>query len=369
MADIETLVIGAGVVGLAVARELAAAGQQVMIVDRANRIGSETSSRNSEVIHAGIYYPHGSLKERLCTDGRDRLYAYCAARGVPHARLGKLIFAANAGQLHHLDRIEAASRLAGVDSLSRLTPAEVRRLEPSLACAEALLSPDTGIVDSHALMEAYLADAESAGAQLVLNTQVTRLERLPDGWAVWVAGEDDAVLTAARIVNCAGLWAHRLALATDGLEPAYRPPLVFARGVYFSYAGRHPFSRLIYPVPQDGGLGVHLTLDLAGQARFGPNVEWIDDIDYRVDAGLHADFLQAARQIWPQIEGDRLLPGYAGIRPKLSGPGQPSADFRIDGPETHGLAGLINLFGIESPGLTSSLAIAAHVRFLLESDT
>lgn len=362
MPDIETLVVGAGVVGLAIARELAITGHSVMIVDRAMRIGSETSSRNSEVIHAGLYYPPGSLKERLCTDGRGRMYRYCAARGVPHARLGKLIFAAEQDQLHHLDKIEAAGRAAHVEDLKRLSPAQVRALEPELRCAEALLSPATGIVDSHALMEAYLGDAENAGAQLVLNTHVTRLERTGEGWSVWVVGEDRPVLTAANVINCAGLHAHRLAMATDGLEPAHLPAVRFARGVYFTYSGRHPFSRLIYPVPQDGGLGIHLTLDLAGQARFGPDVEWIEEIDYGVDAGRHAAFLQAAGRIWPGIDGDRLIPGYAGIRAKLCGPGEPAADFRVDGPERHGLAGLVNLFGIESPGLTASMAIANLVR-------
>lgn len=357
--EIDALVVGAGVIGLAVARELALNGAEVLVVDSESRFGSATSARNSEVIHAGLYYPQGSLKAGLCRDGRDLLYAYCRQRGVPHARIGKLIFAAAAREAGELSRIEELARAAGVDDLQRLSKAEVAALEPSLPCAEAIHSPSTGIVDSHALMQAYLGDAESAGARLVLKTQVTRLERRWDGWAVYVEGEDQPVVVARQVVNSAGLHAHELAARTDGVDP---PQVRYARGCYFTYSGRHPFKRLIYPVPHPGGLGTHLTLDMAGQARFGPDVEWIDTVDYTVGPILHGAFVQAARLIWPDIDGSRLAPGYAGIRPKLSGPGEPAADFRIDGPAEHGLPGLVNLFGIESPGLTASLAIAAVVR-------
>lgn len=357
----DSIVIGAGVVGLAIARALALAGKPPLVLDGEPHFGSWTSSRNSEVIHAGIYYPAGSLKARLCVEGRERLYAFCAARGVPHRRIGKLVFAHDATQLPDLEAIAAHARGAGVHDLRLLDRTETRALEPELPSAAALLSPSTGIVDSHALMQALLGEAEAHGAMFVANSRVTRVSRTGKLWAIHLDGESTATVATPLLVNAAGLDAQRLAGDIEGLTPAHVPALFMARGVYFTYSGRVPFSHLIYPVPEQGGLGTHLTLDLAGQARFGPDVEWIDSVDYTVDPARHAKFAVAAQRIWPGIDPTRLQPGYAGIRPKVSGPGDPAGDFLIDGPAEHGLDGLVNLFGIESPGLTASLAIADFV--------
>ena len=365
MQTIDVIVIGAGVVGLAVARALAVYGNETIIVDGEPTYGTWTSARNSEVIHAGIYYSQRSLKASLCTHGRTLLYRYCADHGVPHARTGKIIFAADAAQSAQLDRIARVASAAGVEDLRRLTGQEAAILEPALHCHEALLSPSTGIVDSHALMTTMLGEASSHGAIFASHSRVTRLSLQPGGWGVHVDGEAAPTLVARNVVNAGGLAAHLLAQATEGLSSTFIPDIHYARGVYFTYAGRVPFRHLIYPVPVLGGLGTHLTLDMAGMARFGPDVEWIDAIDYTVDPERYATFLAAARLIWPGIDPTRLQPGYAGIRPKIGGPGSPVADFRIDGPEHHGLPGLVNLFGIESPGLTSSLAIAERVTSLL----
>ncbi len=362
MERFDAIVIGAGVIGLAVARSLARAGRSVLILEREATFGTGLSSRNSEVIHAGLYYPHGSLKERFCRAGRDLLYAYCAERHVPHRRCGKLIFAADASEVAALEAIAGRGRRAGVDDLVRLDAADVRALEPALDCVAALHSPSSGIIDAHGLMLALLGEAEDHGAMLARNVRVDRIERLADGWLVHAGGER---VEAAMVANAAGLGAQAVAASIDALDPAMVPPLHYAKGNYFTYGGRVPFSRLIYPVPVPGGLGTHLTLDLAGQARFGPDVEWVHTEDYRVDPDCSTRFIIAAQRIWPGIDADRLVPGYAGIRPKLVGPGEPDADFRIDGEADHGLPGLINLFGIESPGLTASLAIGEHVAALL----
>ncbi|MEO5597803.1 MAG: NAD(P)/FAD-dependent oxidoreductase [Novosphingobium sp.] len=363
--QVGAIVVGGGVVGLAVARALALAGYAPLVLEGEADFGSWTSSRNSEVIHAGIYYPEGSLKARLCVAGRGMLYAFCAARGVPHKQLGKLIFAHQPAQHGELERIEAAAIAAGVTDLRWLERAEAQALEPELGCSAALLSPSTGIIDSHAYMQALLGEAEAHGGMLVTNTKVERISRKGDLWQVHLAGEGEPVVGAPIMVNSAGLAAQTLAGATEGLEPQFVPPLHLARGVYFTHTGKVPFSHLIYPVPEPGGLGTHLTLDLAGQARFGPDVEWIDRIDYTVDPARHAKFAAAAQRIWPALEPERLQPGYAGIRPKLSGPGEPAADFMIQGPDIHGQAGLVNLYGIESPGLTASMAIAEQVADML----
>jgi L-2-hydroxyglutarate oxidase LhgO len=356
--QVDAIVVGAGVVGLAVARALALSGRSPLILEGEELLGSWTSARNSEVIHAGIYYPEGYLKAELCVTGKEQLYAFCAERGVPHRRSGKLIFAHDASQFGELEAISRRALQAGVNDLVQLDLVGVRALEPELQCAGALLSPSTGIVDSHAFMLALLGEAEAHGAMLVTSSRIERVT-LKDGlWHVWMAGMDEAVVSAPVLVNSCGLAARDLALATEGLEPMFVPPAFFARGVYFTYSGKVPFSHLIYPVPEPGGLGTHLTLDLAGQARFGPDVEWIDRVDYSVDPARHARFAEAARRIWPAIEPDRLIPGYAGVRPKISGPGDPAADFMISGPSDHGCDGLVNLFGIESPGLTASMAIA-----------
>jgi L-2-hydroxyglutarate oxidase LhgO len=365
---VDAVVIGAGVVGLAVARWLALKGFETLILEAETGYGAGVSSRNSEVIHAGIYYPDGSLKAALCVEGRRRLYDYCASRRIPHRRTEKLVFAAHDGQLEALEVILASALAAGVTDLQPLTGRQAAALEPALTCAGALLSPSTGIVDSHALMTALLADAESGGAVLVAKTKVDRVTRARGDWLIHVR-DHGPVVCARRVVNAAGLGAQALAVAVEGLEARRVPPLHLARGVYFTYAGRLPFSRLIYPTPEAGGLGTHLTLDLAGQARFGPDVEWITDIDFTVAPARRTAFAAAAQRIWPDLQPDRLQPGYAGIRPKLSGPGQPVADFMISGPADHGLEGLVNLFGIESPGLTASLAIAERVGALLTTSS
>jgi len=355
------IVIGAGVVGLATARALAMAGHHTFILDGESAFGTWTSARNSEVIHAGIYYPQGSLKARLCVAGKDLLYAYCAERNVPHRNCKKLIFAADASQSAKLNGILASALGAGVTDLTRLTASEVRRIEPALQCEEALLSPSTGIIDSHAYMMALLADAEAHGAQLVCNTRVTRIVRENGEWAIYVDDSAEPAATVDIVINSGGLSAQQIAAQTEGLDPATVPTLHLARGVYFSYSGASPFQHLIYPIPEPGGLGTHLTFDLAGQIRFGPDVEWISKIDYRVDPNRHAKFVEGARRIWADIDPSKLRPSFAGIRPKLSGPGEPAADFAILGPSDHGLPGLVGLFGIESPGLTASLAIADMV--------
>jgi L-2-hydroxyglutarate oxidase LhgO len=331
------------------------------VLEAAASSGTETSSRNSEVIHAGIYYPQGSLKARLCVEGKARLYDYCEARGVAHKRLGKLIFAASDNDLQQLDIIAARGSEAGVDDLRRLSSAEVAAIEPELRCAGALLSPSTGIIDAHELMLALLGELEALGGQLVCNTRLDRAERKGDAWLLYVAGEPVPALTVGSIVNAAGLGATRVAHTIEGLAEEHIPVPVFARGCYFSYSRAVPFRHLIYPVPVPGGLGTHLTLDLAGRARFGPNVQWIDEVDYRVDPALHGEFLAAARKIWPAIDGEALQPGYAGVRPKVRTATGISDDFIISGPPEHGLDGVVNLFGIESPGLTACLAMGDEV--------
>jgi L-2-hydroxyglutarate oxidase LhgO len=356
---IDTAVIGAGLVGLAVARALALSGREVVILEAEDAIGTHTSSRNSEVIHAGIYYPQGSLKARACVEGRERLYAYCAERGVPHRRCGKLIVAADAAQEGELEGIRRKAHANGVTDVVRLGVDEARALEPALSFVAALHSPSTGIVDSHALMLAYLGDAERAGAMLALKSPLGKGIVRPEGIELHVAGAEP--LLARAVVNSAGLRAPSLARRIEGFPAALAPRELYAKGNYYSLARRAPFSRLVYPVPEPGGLGVHVTLDLGGRARFGPDVEWIESIDYRVDPDRAAHFYAAIRRYWPGLPDGALEPGYAGIRPKISGPGEPAADFLVQGPREHGVAGLVNLFGIESPGLTASLALADDV--------
>ncbi len=358
----DCVVVGAGVVGLAVARALARAGREVIVLEAEGRIGSHTSSRNSEVIHAGIYYPRGSLKARLCVAGRSLLYDYCEARGIPHRRCGKLIVATSEAQLGELSRIRAAAAANGVE-LEVLSGEQARRLEPELACVGALNSPATGIIDSHAYMLALLGDAEAHGATLACGSRVKCAE-LHSGVIEVHLEESDVALQARLVVNCAGLDAPQVSRSIEGFPPRHVPRAWLAKGNYFTLSGRSPFKRLVYPVPEPGGLGIHLTLDLAGRARFGPDVQWIEERDYNVDATRAERFYPAIRTYWPGIPEDSLQPAYAGIRPKISGPGEPAADFRIEGPETHGVPGVINLFGIESPGLTASLAIADHVAML-----
>ena len=363
---VEAIVVGAGVVGLAVARALALTGRPPVVIEGEAHFGSWTSSRNSEVIHAGIHYSEASLKAQLCVAGKEKLYAFCKERGVPFNRCGKLIFAHNASQLSELDAILAHARACGVYDLVLLDAMQAQKVEPALVCAGALLSPSTGIVDSHSLMQAQLGEAEAYGAMLVTHCSIVRVTHQGGLWHVWTEDMDEAVLAAPVLVNSAGLAAQVLAAKIENLDPSYVPPIHYARGTYFTYSGKVPFSHLIYPVPEPGGLGTHLTLDMAGQARFGPDVEWIDTVDYTVDPVRHDRFAKAAARIWPQIDPDRLQPGYVGIRPKLSGPGEPAADFVISGPTIHRCAGLVNLFGIESPGLTASMSIADRVVDQLE---
>ena len=367
---LDCVVVGAGVVGLAVARALAQAGREVVVLEAAEGIGTETSSRNSEVIHAGIYYPKGSLKARLCVQGKHALYAYCAERGVPHRRCGKLIVATDASQMSTLEGIRAKAAANGVGDLSFLSRAEAQSLEPELECVGALHSPSSGIIDSHAFMLALQGDAEHAAAVFVFHSRVARARVVEGGFEIEVQTLTpdqplgDAPVTTwhtRTLINAAGLHAPDLAARIEGLAPRHVPRAHYARGHYFTLASRQRFQRLIYPVPEPGGLGVHLTLDLQGQARFGPDVQWVDKIDYTVDPKRADAFYAEVRRYWPALPDGALQPGYAGIRPKLAGPEAPNLDFRIDGPTVHGVPGLVNLLGIESPGLTASLAIGEAV--------
>ncbi|WP_118181832.1 NAD(P)/FAD-dependent oxidoreductase [Paraburkholderia phosphatilytica] len=361
MDQIECVVIGAGVVGLAIARALAMRGREVIVLEAAEAIGVGTSSRNSEVIHAGLYYPRGSLKATLCVHGREMLYEYCASRGVPHQRCGKLLVATARNQVPQLESILARGKENGVLDLMRISGAEAQALEPALECYEAVFSPQTGIVDSHQLMLALQGDAERDGAICAFHSPVEAIEATNGRFTIQVGGTSPTTLSASCVINSAGLHANALAKRIRGLDRRHVPPLYLARGNYFSISGRAPFSRLIYPMPNEAGLGVHLTIDLGGQARFGPDVEWVDTINYDVDPRRAESFYAAIRAYWPALPDDALQPAYAGIRPKLSGPGEPAADFVIQGPAAHGVRGLVNLFGIESPGLTASLAIAQRV--------
>lgn len=367
MADIDCIVLGAGVVGLAVARELALAGREVLIVEATEGIGTGTSARNSEVIHAGLYYPQGSLKARLCVEGKQMLYEYCSQRGIPHKRLGKLIVAANPEQTVKLAGISERARRNGVDDLYQIDGREAAELEPALVCDAALVSPSTGIVDSHGLMLALQGDAENAGAQCVFMTPFREGRRLENGeFLLSFDGGESMELTAGCIVNATGLAAPSVARRLAGQPEALIPTAYYCKGSYFTLSGRSPFSRLIYPMPDNAGLGVHLTVDMGGQAKFGPDTEWVPGEDYNIDPRRGDSFYAAVRSYWPGLPDGALQPGYTGIRPKIVGPGEPAADFVIAGPGTHGVTGLVNLFGIESPGLTASLAIGREALAVLE---
>jgi L-2-hydroxyglutarate oxidase LhgO len=354
----QILVIGAGVVGLAVARAAALAGHEVIVAEATHGIGNGVSSRNSEVIHAGMYYPADSLRARHCIRGRRMLYPYCVSHGVAHRQCGKLIVATSDAELAKVESIHRQGILNGVEELAMLGRHETLRLEPALSCVGALHSRVTGIVDSHALMLALRGDVEDRGGMIAFGTRIERLRPEAGGWDVRFGGDETGALVVDAVVNCAGLAAPALAQATEGYPPDRVPRLVLAKGNYFGYAGRPVFSHLIYPAPVDGGLGTHVTLDLAGRMRFGPDVEWIEQENYDVDPGRAALFYARIRGYWPQLPDNSLVPDYAGIRPKLTGPGEPPADFIVDGPRQHGLGRLVHLFGIESPGLTSALSIA-----------
>jgi L-2-hydroxyglutarate oxidase LhgO len=361
MERVDCVVIGAGVVGLACARAMALAGREVIVIEAAASIGTETSSRNSEVIHAGIYYSPGSAKAVMCVRGRQLLYRYCGEHGVAHRRCGKLIVATTSAQVAALHKIQAHAADNGVHDLRLLDEAEAKAMEPELNCVAALHSPSTGIIDSHGLMLACQGDAEDHGAVLALHSPVSGGALEAGGIVLDVGGTEPMRICARTVVNSAGLMAQRVAAAVRGFPQGKVPPCHYAKGNYYSLAGRSPFTHLIYPVPEAAGLGVHLTLDLAGQVRFGPDVEWITEIDYDVDLRRADGFYRAIRDYWPGLRDGQLAPGYAGIRPKLDGPGKPASDFLIQGSADHGVRGLVNLFGIESPGLTASLALAEHV--------
>jgi L-2-hydroxyglutarate oxidase LhgO len=361
MDKVECVVIGAGVIGLAVARRLARAGREVIVLEAAEGIGTVTSSRNSEVIHAGIYYPAGSLMARMCVGGKRALYQYCDDHGIPHRNCGKLIVATTPKETAKLQSIRAHAEANGVADLQTLAGDAARALEPALNCDAALLSPSTGIIDSHAYMLALRGDAEDAGAAFAFHTPLSGAKAHGSRIQLDAGGDAPVSLECRLLVNAAGLSASTVARSIDGMPIDLIPPAYLAKGNYFSCSARAPFSHLIYPVPEPGGLGVHLTLDMAGQARFGPDVEWVDSIDYAVDPARAERFYPAIRRYWPALPDGALMPSYSGMRPKIVPPAVAVQDFLIQGPRDHGIDGLINLFGIESPGLTSSLAIADYV--------
>lgn len=367
--DVDVVIIGAGAVGLAIAASLGRNGKDVLVLEAAAAIGTGVSARNSEVIHAGMYYPTGSLRQRFCVEGRRMLYDRLTARALPHRKLGKLIVATSEAEMAKVEALQALSEANGVEGLALLAASAAQALEPNLACLAALWSPETGVIDAHAFMLSLRGEIEDHGGAVALQSPVTRIVPLPGGG--FHVHTPDAVVACRGLVNSAGLHAQRVAARIEGLDPAHIPALKLAKGSYFSCAGRSAFTRLIYPAPVDGGLGVHVTLDLGGRMRFGPDVEWLatedpDSVDYAVDIRRADAFYAAVRRYWPGLPDGALAPDYSGVRPKLSGPGEPVADFRIDGPDLHGLPGLVNLFGIESPGLTSSLAIAEEVRRRLQ---
>lgn len=368
MADVDCIVAGAGVVGLAIARALALSGREVLVLDAEGGIGTQTSSRNSEVIHAGLYYPEGSLKARLCVTGKLALYAYLHERGLSHTRCGKLIVATDESQLPKLHAIMARASAAGVDDLELIGRAAVIALEPEVDAIAAIRSPSTGIVDSHAFMLSLQGDIENAGGMLAFHAPVEAIRREAGVFVVDTGGAEPAAISARLFVNSAGHGAPRLAAKLADYPRQMLPRQAYAKGNYFALSGKQPFSRLIYPVPEAAGLGVHATVDLAGRVRFGPDVEWVaDDRDLAVDPARADSFYAAIRTYWPGLADGALTPDYAGIRPKLHGPGEPMPDFRIEGPRDHGVSGFVTLFGIESPGLTACLAIGDEVLARLDA--
>lgn len=360
METADCIVIGAGVVGLAIARAMARKGREVLILESADAFGTATSSRNSEVIHAGIFYKHGSLKERLCVEGRDKLYAFCDAYGVTYKRTTKLVYAADNAELAGLKQLQQHANESGV-YMTWMSRDDVRRIEPHLECAAALHSPLTGILDSHAYMLALLGDAEQNGAAIAYNSPVLGGRGADDGVVIDVGGDGAMTLKARTVINCAGLGAQSLSRNIKGVKDGSIPPQYFAKGNYFYLSGKPPFARLVYPLPGHASLGMHYTLDLSGQGRFGPDLEWVDTLDYLVDEKREPLFYAAVRKYWPGLPDGALRPGYSGIRPKIQGPNDPAKDFVIQTPSETGVNGLLALYGIESPGLTSSLAIADYV--------
>ena len=361
METVDTVVIGAGIIGLAVARALARAGREVLILEAEERFGTQTSSRNSEVIHAGLYYPPGSLKARLCVAGRESLYRYCTERSIAHRPIGKLLIACDETELSALVYYVDRAAANGVP-LQSLTAADIRQLEPAIHALAGLYSPKTGIFDSHGFMMALLGDAEQAGATLVTQTPVIGGRITSHGIFIETGGDTPFTLKSRFVINAAGLFAQDVARRLKGFPAAAVPPTFYAKGHYFTLGGRAPFQHLIYPMPDHAGLGIHATLDLGGQCKFGPDVSgWPTNVDYRFESGLETKFYQAIRRYYPALPDGALQPGYTGIRPKLTGPTEAAGDFLIQGPSVHGVAGLVNLMGIESPGLTAALAIAQEV--------
>lgn len=365
MEKLDCVVIGAGVIGLAAARAIAKKGREVFILESTEGIGNEASSRNSEVIHAGLYYPTDSLKARLCVQGRNQLYQYCEDSGINHSRIGKLVVATDESQTPKLRQIESQAKINGVEDLRVLDRSEVHALEPDLRCEAALFSPSTGIIDSHGLMECLLADAEDQEAIIALGSPVAGGHIRSDGIVLEVGGSDPMNILCRTVVNCTGIHAADVARSMEGFPEETLPRISMCKGNYFTVSGNIPFSRLIYPTPSQSGLGIHLTFDLAGQARFGPDSEWVEKIDYLIDEDRTEMFYEAARRYWPDLPDGSLHPGYSGIRAKLSGPGEDAADFLIQGPDDHGVSGLVNMLGIDSPGLTASMAIADEVARIL----
>ncbi|MEA2980047.1 MAG: hypothetical protein QOF09_1870 [Alphaproteobacteria bacterium] len=358
----QVLVVGAGVVGLAIARAVALKGHEVIVAEGTKGIGNGVSSRNSEVIHGGMYYPTGSLRAYHCPRGRRLMYDFCASHGVPHKKCGKLIVATEGAEVAKMEAILKQGEANGVEGFTMIDGAAARAMEPALACVAALHSPETGIVDSHSFMRALQGDLEDRGGAVAFDTKVERLIHTQAGWVVRFSGSESGELAIDAVVNSAGLGAQALARSTEDYPQGRVPRLVLARGNYFGYAGRPVFSRLIYPAPRiDGGLGTHVTLDLAGRMRFGPDVEWIEEENYNVNPERAKSFYASIRRYWPGLPDNSLQPDYAGVRPKLTGPGEPAADFMIEGPVQHGVPGLVHLFGIESPGLTSALSLADEV--------
>jgi L-2-hydroxyglutarate oxidase LhgO len=362
----DVIVIGAGVVGLACAKHLIDHGCSTLVVESEASFGTGTSSRNSEVIHAGIYYEQKSHKARFCVRGKHLLYEYCLSRGIPHKKIGKWIVAQNEIQTQKLHQLQQAGKSNGVDDLQFLPPHAISSGEPSLKASEVLYSPSTGIVDSHAYMQSLVNDIESGGGVIVYKTPFEQAQVTPHGFEIRLGGADPATVNVPHFINAGGLHALSVAKDIEGLAANHIPQACFAKGNYYAYMGQVPFKRLIYPVPETGGLGIHLTLDMGGQARFGPDVEWIDKIDYQVNDQSRQKFAQAIQTYWPECDPSKLAPTYSGIRPKLGTPQQFSTDFVIQTDQDHGLTGLVNLFGIESPGLTASLAIAEQVSSIVQ---
>jgi L-2-hydroxyglutarate oxidase LhgO len=364
--QVECAVIGAGIVGLAVARELALTGREVIVLEAADAIGTHTSSRNSEVIHAGLYYPKGSLKASLCVSGKVLLYDYCSTHGVPCNNIGKIVVAVTPDEVATLKSYVQKAEGNGVKDLRWLSREDLRVLEPSVECVAGFLSPSTGIIDSHGLMLAYQGDAQNHGASIVFKSPVESGSAGSNGIVLNVGGQEPMTIACRTVVNSSGLFAQNVARSIAGIPESSIPPQYFAKAHYYTLSGKPPFKRLVYPVASNAHLGVHVTVDMAGQIRFGPDVSWIDGVDYSFDSSREPLFYEAIRKYYPGLKDGQLQPGYTGIRPKVSGPKEPAADFVIQGPKVHGVAGLVNLYGIESPGLTASLAIAAHVSSLLQ---